>query len=75
MACHVIISIPIPGKSKTHKEKSLHLVLVLHRHVINVDDRRVSTARDPTMLFDCLEYIPAVIAVALIARETERDKQ
>jgi hypothetical protein len=27
------------------------------------------------MLLDCLEYSPAVIAVALIAREPERDKQ
>jgi hypothetical protein len=60
---------------RTHKEKRLHLVLVPRWHLVDVDDRRVSAARDPTMLLDCLEYIPAVIAVALISREPERDKQ
>jgi hypothetical protein len=62
-------------KKKTHEEKGLHLVLVLHRHLVHIDDRCVSTTRNPAVLLDCLKDGPAVIAVTLIAGEPERDKQ
>jgi hypothetical protein len=77
--CNCVIDISISGKCvnpwKTYEEKCLHLVLERHRHVIDVDDRRISATRDPTMRLDCLEYCPAVIAVALISRQPKRDKQ
>jgi hypothetical protein len=44
-------------------------------HLIDVDDRRVSAARNLAVLLDCLKNGPAVIAVTLIASESEGDKQ
>ena len=61
--------------SETHQEERLHLVLMPDRHLIDVDDRRISAARNPTVLLNCLEYSPAVFTVAVIARQAERDKQ
>ena len=62
-------------KKKIHEEKVLHLVLVPNWHLIDVDDRCVSAARNLAVLLDCLKNGPAVIAVALITGESERDKQ
>jgi hypothetical protein len=59
----------------THQEERLHLILMSNRDLIDVDDRRISAARNPTMSLDCLEYTPPVVAVTLISREAERGKQ
>ena len=36
----------------THQEECLHLILVLCRYLIHVEDTGISTRRDTTMLFD-----------------------
>ena len=63
----------MPGE--THQEERLHLVLVSHWHFVDVDDGSIPTARNAAMRLDRTEYRPAVLTIALVSRETERDEQ
>ena len=60
---------------ETHEEKRLHPVLVSDRHLIDIDDRGITPTRNLAVFLDCLKYGPAVIAVALITCQPERDKE
>ena len=46
-----------------------------HWHFVDVDDGRIPTARNTAVRLDRTEYRPAMLAIARISRETERDKQ
>lgn len=63
----------MPGE--THQEERLHLVLVPHRHFVDVDDGSVPTARNAAVRLNSTEYRPAMLAITLISREAECDEQ
>ena len=46
-----------------------------HWHFVDVDDSRIPTARNTAVRLDRTEYRPAMLAIARISRETERDEQ
>lgn len=48
---------------------------MLNRHVIDIDDTREPSTLNPTMRLYSAEDVPAVVTVALIARETEGDEE
>ena len=63
----------MPGE--THQEERLHLVLVPHRHFVNVNDGSIPTAWNAAVRLNRTEYLPSTITIALISGETERDEQ
>ena len=63
------------GRGRTHHQERLHLVLVPHRHLVDVHDRGVPARRDAAVRLDRLEDAPAPLAVPPVARQTERDEE
>ena len=63
------------GRTRTHHQERLHLVLVPHRHLVDVHDRGVPARRDAAVRLDRLEDAPAPLAVPPVARQTERDEE
>ena len=62
-------------RGETHQEERLHLVLVPHWDFVDVDDCSIPTAWDAAVRLNRTEYRPAMLAIALVPRETERDEQ
>ena len=60
---------------KPHQEERFHLVLVPHWDFVDVDDGSIPTAWDAAVRLNRTEYRPAMLAIALVPRETERDEQ
>lgn len=48
---------------------------MLSRHVIDIDNTREPSTLNPTMRLYSTEDVPAVVTVALVARETEGDEE
>lgn len=63
------------GRRGTHHQERLHLVLVLDRHLVHVQNACVPTGLDPAVLLDGLENLPAPLPILRVAREAERDEE
>ena len=60
---------------KTHQEERIHPVLMPHWHFVDVDDGSIPAAWNAAVRLDRTEYLPPMLTIALISRETKRDEQ
>ena len=59
----------------THHQKRLHLILIPHRHLIDVQDARVAPTLDPAVRLDGFEDRPALRAVPPVAGEAVGEEE
>ena len=62
-------------KTTTHHQKRLHLILIPHRHLIDVQDARVAPTLDPAVRLDGFEDRPALCAVPPVACEAVGEEE
>lgn len=59
----------------THHQECLHLIFQLALCVANIQDGSVPARLNAAVLLDCLEYLPAIVAIAYISCQSESNEE